>query len=318
MADVGVGEQDPVHRPPAVAARVRRFSDSSCDGEVRAWRRSGNAPLAVVDQAERGDPLAGARDRAAPRTHSVLRAADVRHPAVLRDPQHDRAHGAQPPATAETTKRPQHGDDEQPNNGEQSPRVLRLRPPRLDVLRSVPAPSTAMASRMASATSLPRLPTSPTGPTHDGQPSRHGAGGDERVALREQPVVQAVERLGEADAARVVVVDEDLRLVVVARARAGGCAARQPAQARARCAPRPGRCRPGPPRGRGGRTSGTAPPSGPACRTARPRRRAAPRPPKGSARHHARAARSASRRWCASRSRASAARPSPRSRWCGT
>ena len=66
---------------------------------------------------------------------------------------------------------------------------------------------------------MPLLPTSPAGPTHDGQPSRQGQAAIERAALGEQPVVEPVERLGEPDAARVVVVDEDVRLVVVARRR---------------------------------------------------------------------------------------------------
>ena len=61
-------------------------------------------------------------------------------------------------------------------------------------------PIPRIVSSSASATSLPRLPTSPTGPTQDGQPSRHGQARDQRAALGQQPVVQAVERLGQADA----------------------------------------------------------------------------------------------------------------------
>ena len=128
---------------------------------------------------------------------------------------------------------------------------------------------------MASATSLPRLPTSPAGPTHEGQPSRQAQAAMSARALREQRGVQVVERLREADAARVVVVDED------AAARSRGPAPAAPRRGASRrsprsSAPRPGRCRPAPRRGRGGRTSGTAPPSGPACRRGPPRRRAAP------------------------------------------
>src|SRR5688572_23944993 len=44
-----------------------------------------------------------------------------------------------------------------------------------------------------------------------------GAGRDEGLALLEEPPVEVVQRLREADAARVRVVQEDLRLVVVPR-----------------------------------------------------------------------------------------------------
>src|SRR6185436_12013584 len=47
-------------------------------------------------------------------------------------------------------------------------------------------------------------------------PVRTRAGGNQRPALRQQPVVQPIERLGQPDPARIGVVDEHVRLVVLA------------------------------------------------------------------------------------------------------
>ena len=70
-------------------------------------------------------------------------------------------------------------------------------------------------SRIASATCLASGPVSPTGPTHVGHPCSHAHPAISSRVSREQLVVHAEQRLAEADAARIVVVDEDARLVAI-------------------------------------------------------------------------------------------------------
>ena len=166
VADVGMGEKDAVHERPAHGPfGVERFElgrqvGSGVDHETPA--------RLLVHQAQAGDSLPP-RGIAPRGDAAFLPAADVRKAAVLRDTEHDRSHarrraGRRPGLFA--AERTESAEHESQRHGKD----VRPRHP-------------WTASRIASATSLPRLPTSPAGPTQDGQPSRHGAGGDQRAAL---------------------------------------------------------------------------------------------------------------------------------------
>ena len=147
------------------------------------------------------------------------------------------------------------------------------------------------------------------GPTHDGQPDSHGTAGDQLARALEQRQVHVEQRPAEADAARIVVVDEDVRLGGE-RVRRRRRSRRSAPTARARRRRPTARCR-------GRRTSAAAARCSSSRTPARPRRRArrrrrtaaTPSPPAGS---------SASTTTCASAAPADRARPTRRSRWCRT
>ena len=91
VADVGVGEEDPVHRPARVGDDAAlRSAVSICDAMsgVASIRYAAGRRRRGRAQATRCRRAGSRRARDAQR----LRAPDVRDAAVLRDPQHDRVH----------------------------------------------------------------------------------------------------------------------------------------------------------------------------------------------------------------------------------
>ena len=92
------------------------------------------------------------------------------------------------------------------------PDASSVRTSRPGVTPCAPAPRRGSPAPLPCPGCRPRRPARRT----TGSRRAHAQAAISAAALGEQPVVQPVERLGEADAARVVVVDEDVRLVVVA------------------------------------------------------------------------------------------------------
>ena len=171
------------------SARARpRFSESSWDGRsgVASIRKRAPARSSIKPRQATRSRRDGSR-RA--RDAQGLGAPDVRHAAVLRDPQHDRTHRRQGGRERRRAAQQDRQEAARHPGGGAAHRAMGV----ASFLSKTTSPRTAC--RMASATSLPRLPTSPTGPTQDGQPSRHAQAAMSASLSRDQPVVQPVERL---------------------------------------------------------------------------------------------------------------------------
>jgi hypothetical protein len=200
VADVRVGEQDPVDRAPRIRGRAAGVQRIDLRRQVRR-RVDQEAPVPPCRRSAPGSPRArGARGRGAPRRTRACAQPMWGMPPSCAIPSTTARTGASRARTEERSARA--AAEHRPASARQArPReraATRGRPPCRDRRPPRRAPRT-------------------TGSRRGTDSARRGA------ALADEPRHQAIERLGEPDAARIVVVEVDARLVLGSGAGSARC-----------------------------------------------------------------------------------------------